>query len=132
MGVTKWLTQACTIPPTMSNHTASVSNMTINRNNAATTNALTMPSGMVFASVTVQSAIAQSLVATSRCFKHGSADFTSGVFQQCRTFWQQQMQWLVCVMMHLLRPQVVLLGGKKFITLIMAPQSWTLTICGDE
>ena len=48
MGVTKWLTQACTIPPTMSNHTASVSNMTINRNNAATTNALTMPSGMVF------------------------------------------------------------------------------------
>ncbi len=43
--------------PTMSNHMASVSNMAIKRNYAVTTDAPAMPSGMVFASVTVQSAI---------------------------------------------------------------------------
>jgi hypothetical protein len=122
--------------PTTSNHTASVSNMAIKRNNAVTTDTPTMPSGMVFASVTVQSAIAQSLVGASHCFRHGSADLTSGVFhwqklnltQQRRTFWQQQMQWLIFVVMHLLRPQVVLLVDKNFISLIMTPQSWTLLI----
>jgi hypothetical protein len=66
--------------PTTSNHTASVSNMAIKRNNAVTTDAPTMPSGMAFASVMVQSAIAQSLVVASHCFRHGSADLTSAVF----------------------------------------------------
>ena len=68
------------------------SNMAIERKNAITPDAPTMPSGMVSASVTVQSAIAQSLGAASHCFGHGSADLTSGVFGWRRwTFWQQQM-----------------------------------------
>jgi hypothetical protein len=54
--------------PTTSNHTASVCNTALKRNNAVTTDAPTMPSGMAFASVMVPSAIAQSLVVTSRCF----------------------------------------------------------------
>jgi hypothetical protein len=47
--------------PTTSNHMVSVSNTATKRNNAVTTDAPTMPSGMVFASVMVQSVIAQSL-----------------------------------------------------------------------
>jgi hypothetical protein len=50
------------------------------KKNAVTMDAPTMPSGMAFASVMVQSAIAQSLVVASRCFRYGSADLTSGVF----------------------------------------------------
>jgi hypothetical protein len=101
------------------------------KKNAVTTDAPTMPSRMAFASIMVQSAIAQSLVVASCCFRHGSADLTSGVFrwqklnmtQRGRAFWQQQKQWLVCVVMHQLRPQVVLSVDKKFIPLIMMPQS---------
>jgi hypothetical protein len=70
--------------PTMSNHTAAVSNVAIKRNNAVTMDAPTMPSGMMFVSVTMQSAIAQSLVAAIRCFRHGRADLTSGVFRWCK------------------------------------------------
>ncbi len=95
-----------------------------------------MPSGMAFASVMVQSAIAQSLVVPSRCIRHRSADLTSGVFcwrklnmtQWGMKFRQQQKQWLVCVVMHQLRPQVVLSVDQNFIPLIMTPQSWTLLI----
>jgi hypothetical protein len=49
--------------------------------NTVTADAPTMPLGMAFASVMVQSAIAQSLVVESRCIRHGSADLTSGVFR---------------------------------------------------
>ncbi len=69
---------------TTSNPTASVSNTAIKRKNAVTADAPTMPSGMAFASVMVQSAIAQSLVVASHCFRHGSADLTSGVFRWCK------------------------------------------------
>jgi hypothetical protein len=65
---------------TTSNLMASVSNTAIKRKKAVTTDAPTMPSGMAFASVMVQSAIAQSLVVPSRCIRHKSADLTSDVF----------------------------------------------------
>jgi hypothetical protein len=65
---------------TTSNPMASVSNTAIKRKNAVTTDAPTMPSGMAFGSVMVQSAIAQSLVMASHCIRHRSADLTSGVF----------------------------------------------------
>jgi hypothetical protein len=111
--------------PTTSNQTACVSNMAVERRKKpVTTDAPTIPSGMVFVSVTVQSTIAQSLGAASRCFRHVSADLTSGVF--CwwwRSLWQHQMQLMVCAMMHLLQPQVVLLVGKNFISSIMMPHS---------
>ena len=124
---------------TTSNPMASVSNTAIKRKNAVTTDAQTMPSGMAFASVMVQSAIAQSLVVPCRCIRHRSADITSGVFrwrklnltQQWRKFWQhrqQQKQSLVCVVMHQLRPQVVLSADKNFIPSVMTPPSWTLLI----
>ena len=67
--------------PTTSNQTACVSIMAIERKNAVTTDAPTMPSGIVFETVTVQSAIAESLGAASCCFRHRSADLTSGVFR---------------------------------------------------
>jgi hypothetical protein len=51
--------------------------MAIKRNNAETTDAPTMPSGMGFASIMVQSTIALSLCVESHCFRQGSADFTS-------------------------------------------------------
>ncbi len=44
--------------PTTTNQTGCVSNMAIERKNAVTADAPTMPSGMVSASVTVQSTIA--------------------------------------------------------------------------
>ncbi len=65
---------------TTSNPMASVSNTAIKRKNAVTTDAPTMPSGMAFASVMVQRAIAQSLVVASHCIRHRSEDLTSGVF----------------------------------------------------
>ena len=85
------------------------------------TDAPTMPSGMVFASIMVQSTpIAQSLNVASRCFRQGSAGFTSDAcwwhLQLIRwrgTFQLQQMQWLVCTMRELLQPQVVLLVNKN-------------------
>ncbi len=84
--------------PTTSNPMASVSNTAIKRKNAVTTDAPTMSSGMAFASVMMQSAIAQFLVVASRCIRHRSADLTSGVFhwqklnmtQRGRTFREQQ------------------------------------------
>ncbi len=45
--------------PTMSNQTACVYNMAIKRNNAEAMDAPTMPSGMGFAPIMVQSAIAR-------------------------------------------------------------------------
>jgi hypothetical protein len=62
---------------TMSNQTACVYNMAIKRNNAEATDAPTMPSGMGFASIMVQSAIALSLSVESHCFRQESADITS-------------------------------------------------------
>jgi hypothetical protein len=62
---------------TMSNQMACVYKMAIKRNNAETTDAPSMPSGMGFASIMVQSAIALSLSVESHCFRQGSADFTS-------------------------------------------------------
>jgi hypothetical protein len=62
---------------TMSNQTACVYKMAIKRNNAETIDAPTMPSGMGFASIMVQSAIEPSLSVESHCFRQGSADFTS-------------------------------------------------------
>ncbi len=67
--------------PTTSNPMASVSNTAIKRKNAVMMDAPTIPSGMAFASVMVQSAIAQSLVVPCRCIRHRSADLTSGVFR---------------------------------------------------
>jgi hypothetical protein len=54
---------------TMSNQTACVYNMAIKRNNAQATDAPTMPSGMGFASIMVQSTIALSLSVESHCFR---------------------------------------------------------------
>ena len=62
---------------TMSNRTVCVCNMAIKGNNAVTTDAPTMPSGMGFASIMVQSAIGLSLSAESCCFGQGSAQFAS-------------------------------------------------------
>ena len=62
--------------PTTSNLTASVSTTAIKRKNAVTMDAPTMPSGMVFASVMVQSTIAQipecgkPLFQAQRCSTH--------------------------------------------------------------
>jgi hypothetical protein len=47
------------------------------KNNAEATDAPTMPSGMGFASIMVQRAIALSLSVESHCFRQGSADITS-------------------------------------------------------
>ena len=58
-------------------HCVCVKHGYIKRNYSVMTDAPTMPSGMVFASVTVQSAIAQSLSVASYCFRHRSADLTS-------------------------------------------------------
>ncbi len=63
--------------PTMSNQMVCVYNMAIKRNNAEAMDAPTMPSGMGFASIMVQSAIAPSLSVESHCFRQGSADITS-------------------------------------------------------
>jgi hypothetical protein len=63
--------------PTMSNQTACVYNMAITRNNSEATDAPTMPSGMGFASIMVQSAIKLSMSVESHCFRQGSADITS-------------------------------------------------------
>ncbi len=63
--------------PTMSNQTVCVYNMAIKRNNAEATDAPTMPSGVGFASIMVQSAIALSLSVESHCFMQGSADINS-------------------------------------------------------
>jgi hypothetical protein len=46
--------------------------MAIKRNNAEATDAPTMPSGMGFASIMVQSAIALSLSVESHCFGQGT------------------------------------------------------------
>jgi hypothetical protein len=64
---------------TMSNQMVCVYNMATKRNNAETTDAPTMPSGMGFASIMVQSTIALPLSVESHCFRQGSADFTSDV-----------------------------------------------------
>jgi hypothetical protein len=61
----------------MSNQTACVYNMVIKRNHAETMDAPTMPSGMGFASIMVQSAIALSLIVESHCFRQGNEDITS-------------------------------------------------------
>jgi hypothetical protein len=63
--------------PTMSNQTAYVYSMAIKRNNAEAMDAPTMPSGMGFASIMGQSAIALSLSVESHCFRQGSEDITS-------------------------------------------------------
>ena len=66
---------------TMSNRTVCVCNMAIKGNNAVTTDAPTMPSGMGFASIMVQNAIALSLSVGKPLFqfqvRQGSAAFTS-------------------------------------------------------
>jgi hypothetical protein len=90
------------------------------KKNAVTADAPTMPSGMMIASIMVQSAIPLSLSVASRCFRHGSADFTSKdacwwhlqLIHWQRKFQLQQMQWLVCAMRELLPPHVVLLVDK--------------------
>jgi hypothetical protein len=62
---------------TLSNQMVCVYNMAIKRNNAEAMDAPTMPSGMGFASIMVQSAIALCLSVESHCFRQGSADITS-------------------------------------------------------
>jgi hypothetical protein len=62
---------------TMSNQMVCVYNMAIQRNNAEATDAPTMPLGMGFASIMVQSTIALSLSLESHCFRQESADTTS-------------------------------------------------------
>ncbi len=63
--------------PIMSNQTVCVYNMAIKRKNAEATDAPTMPSGIGFALIMVQSTIALSLSVECHFFRQGSGDITS-------------------------------------------------------